>query len=827
LPQVLVAATTGLGLGERGLSVQPCRDDGRRGGRGRGPAPETQSWSLAGGPPPSLAGGLPQRHLGKASGYCNVHACGCPPHYKAPWCNPHNARIKETWCEASSSNCNNHCGIWCPSPPPPDLRSGLNVWPIPRGVENASGLSLALSPGFAVHYSGSSAIAKEAALRYTALIQRKLKQLAPAARGSNLLRTLELTTLSADDRLTNWTVNESYVLTVQAGAATLRAPTPIGGLRGLETFYQLLPVAEVRGCKKVCTNDACKGSRNNPIPTGMQWVVKEHASSSGCCFLRLGKCDLCCPPPPPGALPHDTITIVDAPEFAHRSLMIDAGRRLYPLPLVRSIIDAMAMTKLNVLHLHLSDMGRIAWESKLFPELNVGYDTDTRFWKQTEIRALIRFAKMRGVRVIPELEMSAHAKALLPLVKTQGLRFCNESFPVMLFNDPAGKTFRVLKRLITELAGLFEDEVLHVGMDEAQCHYSLQSSKDPLDVGMCGLQTPPKCNQQTTRELQHKLLRWAATKLNPQRRPMAWHNAYTDCGDLGGCGLPGAPPPATQGIPSTIVEVFGGSTIGTACLSGPELLANVTKAGFTAVMADAARLYLDTGSPNPSTYRKLLWGDIAAGLPAGGAQRSRVMGGALSLWSDAYCSGKVECGGWAYCPGAPWPQDALFPTGYAADTCISGVGWMQSSEQDAAFTQSAGGLLFPRANFGAGAFWNYRADVGADGIEVLRRTGALAASMAERGVLGLCPPGCSCSFSDRCGVPSPPPPPAAPAAAAAPPPPPIAATAAAAAASSAAAPVSPGAPSRMNVSRSVGLRISSSTSSSGRPSTTSPLTSTT
>ena len=60
------------------------------------------------------------------SGFCNVHACGCPPHYKEPWCNPQNARIKEAWCEASSSNCNNHCGIWCgaptpkpPTPPPP------------------------------------------------------------------------------------------------------------------------------------------------------------------------------------------------------------------------------------------------------------------------------------------------------------------------------------------------------------------------------------------------------------------------------------------------------------------------------------------------------------------------------------------------------------------------------------------------------------------------------------------------------------------------------------------------------------------------------------
>ena len=79
--------------------------------------------------------------------------------------------------------------------------------------------------------------------------------------------------------------------------------------------------------------------------------------------------------------------------------------------------------------------------------MNVGYDTDTRYWKQSDIRDLLTYAKQRGVRLVPEIEMSTHAKALLPLVKTQGLEFCNLSFPVMLFDDPAGKTFAALKKL--------------------------------------------------------------------------------------------------------------------------------------------------------------------------------------------------------------------------------------------------------------------------------------------------------------------------------------------------------------------------------------------
>ena len=77
----------------------------------------------------------------------------------------------------------------------------------------------------------------------------------------------------------------------------------------------------------------------------------------------------------------------------------------------------------------------------------MGYDTDTRYWKQSEIRELLEYAKQRGVRLVPEIEMSTHAKALHPLVKTQGLEYCNHSFPVMLFDDPAGKTFTALKQL--------------------------------------------------------------------------------------------------------------------------------------------------------------------------------------------------------------------------------------------------------------------------------------------------------------------------------------------------------------------------------------------
>lgn len=98
----------------------------------------------------------------------------------------------------------------------------------------------------------------------------------------------------------------------------------------------------------------------------------------------------------------------------------------------------------------------------------MGYHGDKRFWSQQQVRDLVVYARLRGVRLVPEIEMSTHARSLFPLAATQGLSFCNDSFPVMLHDDPAGKTVGVLKRLVTEMSTLFPDEVLHVGMDEAQ-----------------------------------------------------------------------------------------------------------------------------------------------------------------------------------------------------------------------------------------------------------------------------------------------------------------------------------------------------------------------
>ena len=71
----------------------------------------------------------------------------------------------------------------------------------------------------------------------------------------------------------------------------------------------------------------------------------------------------------PLAAPHPAGSISDAPRFPYRGLMMDLSRHFYPIPFIEHTIDAMVASKLNVLHLHLTDDTSFPVESTVHPEL--------------------------------------------------------------------------------------------------------------------------------------------------------------------------------------------------------------------------------------------------------------------------------------------------------------------------------------------------------------------------------------------------------------------------------------------------------------------------
>ena len=69
-------------------------------------------------------------------------------------------------------------------------------------------------------------------------------------------------------------------------------------------------------------------------------------------------------------------TIFDYPRFRHRGMMIDESRSFKGLEFLKKQVDAMALLKLNVLHLHLTDAAGWRIEVPGYPVL-----TDSVAWR--------------------------------------------------------------------------------------------------------------------------------------------------------------------------------------------------------------------------------------------------------------------------------------------------------------------------------------------------------------------------------------------------------------------------------------------------------------
>ena len=126
--------------------------------------------------------------------------------------------------------------------------------------------------------------------------------------------------------------------------------------------------------------------------------------------------------------------------------------------LPRALHTALAMPqifKMNVLHLHLNE-NRFRVESKVFPLLNQPQGcSECGFYTQDDITQLVAFARDRGVRVIPELELSAHADALCTAWKRDGVpTCCHGVYTAQLPNDAGGNTSRLVGQLLAEMAAL-------------------------------------------------------------------------------------------------------------------------------------------------------------------------------------------------------------------------------------------------------------------------------------------------------------------------------------------------------------------------------------
>jgi hexosaminidase len=177
---------------------------------------------------------------------------------------------------------------------------------------------------------------------------------------------------------------EGYALAVDPHAVLLRAAHPTGLLRGIQTVRQLLPPEALSATEQ----------------RGTRWL-----------------------------LPCADIT--DVPRHPWRGAMLDVARHFQPVSYLRRYVDLLALHKISMFHLHLTDDQGWRMPVAAFPKLTEigGHRTESQrgpagsgaydgvphggAYTRAELTGLVRYAAARGVTVVPEIEMPGHVRAAL------------------------------------------------------------------------------------------------------------------------------------------------------------------------------------------------------------------------------------------------------------------------------------------------------------------------------------------------------------------------------------------------------------------------------
>ena len=253
---------------------------------------------------------------------------------------------------------------------------------------------------------------------------------------------------------------DAYTLVSNPESVNITGNTYRGVIAGIQSLRQLFP-AEIESDKKV---------------SGMSWGIP-------------------------------SVQIQDVPRFGWRGLMLDVSRHFYSKEEVMEFLDLMALYKLNKFHWHLTDDQGWRLEIKKYPLLtekgawrkfnnhdhdcikyaaeqdNPDYEIPTDkiqivegdtlyggFYTQEDVKEVIAYAQVRGIDIIPELDMPGHMLAAVS--NYDGISCFEETGWGSTFSSPVcpGKdsALEFCKNVYTELIELFPYEYIHIGGDEVE-----------------------------------------------------------------------------------------------------------------------------------------------------------------------------------------------------------------------------------------------------------------------------------------------------------------------------------------------------------------------
>lgn len=166
-------------------------------------------------------------------------------------------------------------------------------------------------------------------------------------------------------------------------------------------------------------------------------------------------------------------TIVDAPAYKHRGLLLDTARNYFSVKSIKRTIDGMAMTKLNTFHWHITDSHSFPMEVKSQPDLyKLGAYSARKIYTHEDIADIVEYGRARGVRVLPEFDAPAHVgegwqnKNMTACFNAQPWKsYCVEP-PCGQLDPTVDELYDVLQDIYREMFELFNPDVFHMGGDE-------------------------------------------------------------------------------------------------------------------------------------------------------------------------------------------------------------------------------------------------------------------------------------------------------------------------------------------------------------------------
>lgn len=308
------------------------------------------------------------------------------------------------------------------------------------------------------------------------------------------------------------------------------------------------------------------------------------------------------------------LQIKDAPHFAHRGLLLDVCRHFFSVEAIKKQIDLLALYRMNVLHLHLTEDQAWRMEVKSFPKLHqlaswrvegdgIKYGG---YYTQEQLRDIVAYAAERHVEVIPEIELPGHAQAALAAYPQFSCLGADAHISVAndwgvfkeIYCAGNDSTFLFLEAILKEVMAIFPSHYIHIGGDEApkfrwehckKCHKRIKQEK-----------------LEDEHELQSYFIQRIEGFLNQNGRALIGWDEILE----GGLS------------PTATVQSWRGMEGGLAAI----------KAGNKAIMSPTSHCYLDYGLHQIDLQKVYSFDPIPAGLSA--EEAKGILGGECNMWTE-------------------------------------------------------------------------------------------------------------------------------------------------------------------------------------------------